>query len=111
MACCMKYLSCLLLSLAAGCATYAAGAVVWCVIDPQGAGSRLLFTIPVALVGMTVPGTIGMLCVAFRCEFIRDPKPTQAVASAPVRAPRQLRPVSARDRRIDDEDLEVAFAA
>ncbi|MEA2734458.1 MAG: hypothetical protein QOE14_909, partial [Humisphaera sp.] len=47
----MKYLVCLLLSLAAACGTYTLGAVVWCIIDPEGAGTKLLFTIPVALAG------------------------------------------------------------
>ncbi len=79
---CMTFLTGLLLSLSAGCATYALGAITWCTIDPEGAGAKLLFTIPVALAGMAVPGIIGLLCCAFRCDFIREPKPAKMPARA-----------------------------
>ena len=107
---CMTFLICLLLSLSAGFATYALGAVTWCVIDPDGAGAKLLFTIPVALAGMAVPGIIGMLCCAFRCDFIAEPKPARAPATRPARVPAPLRPARTPRPAAVDEDLELALA-
>jgi len=57
----MKWLVCLLLSLAAGFFTYLAGAVVWSTIDPQGAGASLLFTIPPAVAGVAAPTLLALL--------------------------------------------------
>ena len=57
----MKLLVCVLLSLAAGFFTYLAGAVIWSTVDPQGAGSSLLFTIPPAIAGMAAPALLGVL--------------------------------------------------
>ena len=115
MARCLSFITCLLLSLSAGFATYTVGAIVWCVIDPQGAGAKLLFTIPLALAGMAIPGIIGLLCAAFRCEFIADPEPARQRAAVPAR----LRPIrtpqpataagTASAAPVDDE-LELAFA-
>ena len=51
----MRLLICVLLSLAAGFFAYLAGAVVWSTIDPQGAGSTLLFTLPLAVAGVAMP--------------------------------------------------------
>ena len=117
MACCIKYLSCLLLSLAAGFATYAAGAIAWCILDPEGAGAKLLFTIPIAVGGMTIPGIIGMLCVAFRCDWITEPKPAKQPARAmatpatprPTRTPRPRHATAPVAQHVD-EDVELAFA-
>ena len=122
MACCLKYLSCLLLSLSAGFATYALGAVVWCVIDPTGAGAKLLFTIPVAIAGLTIPGIVGMLCLAFRCDWIPEPKPAKETATPqpaptpsaadphpPTRKPRS-RPATAPATTPVDDDLELVLA-
>jgi hypothetical protein len=101
-------LTCLLLSLSAGFGTYALGAITWCTIDPEGVGARLLFTIPVALAGMTIPGIIGLLCLAFRCDFIREAKPARR--AVPTRAP--LRPARTRRPAMADvdEDVELALA-
>ena len=121
MLCCMKYLVCLLLSLAAGFGTYALGAVVWCTIDPDGAGARLLFTIPIALTAMAVPAILGMLAYVFRNEFIREPKPAKpapqpAAAShesvAPMRPARtsRARLATAPAVGLDEDDLELALA-
>ena len=62
----MRLLVCLLLSLAAGFFTYLTGAVIWCTIDPQGAGSSLLFTIPPALAGAFAPALLAMIGVVNR---------------------------------------------
>ena len=113
MARCLSFITCLLLSLSAGFATYTVGAIVWCVIDPQGAGAKLLFTIPVALAGMAVPGIIGLLCAAFRCEFITDPKPAKQRAAVParVRPVRTPQPAMATAAvATADQELELAFA-
>ena len=59
----MKLLVCVLLSIAAGCFTYLAGAIVFCTIDPQGAAPSLLFTIPPAIAGMAAPALLGILGV------------------------------------------------
>jgi hypothetical protein len=56
-----RLLICLLLSIAAGAAVYLGGAVVWSLIDPDGAGVPLLFTIPLALIAAAVPGLLGTL--------------------------------------------------
>jgi hypothetical protein len=119
MLCYMKYLVCLLLSLAAGFGTYALGAVVWCTIDPDGAGAKLLFTIPIALTGMAIPAILGMLAFVFRTDFIRDPKPARAPAAATADSlapPRSVRTSRARlatapAMDVDDQDaLELALA-
>ena len=119
MSCCVKYLSCLLLSLATGCATYALGAVCWSVWDPHGAGAKLLFTIPIALAGMAIPGITGLLCVAFHCDFIADPEPTTP-ALRPAPAPASTTVHTARTSRarlstvpatqFDSDDIELALA-
>ena len=57
----MKLLVCVLLSVAAGFFTYLTGAVVWSTIDPLGAGTSLLFTIPTAIAGMAAPALLGVL--------------------------------------------------
>src|SRR4051812_4142392 len=57
----MRLLVCLLLSLAAGCFAYLVGAVVWCAIDPLGAGGTLLFTLPPAIAGVATPALLAMI--------------------------------------------------
>ena len=57
----LRLLIFLLLSISAGAAVFLGGAVVWCLIDPDGAGKPLLFSIPLALVGAAIPGLLGML--------------------------------------------------
>jgi len=98
----------LLLSLSAGFGTYALGAIVWCVFDPDDVGARLLFTIPIALAGMMLPGVLGLVGLAFRCDFIREPKPMRR----PVSTPAPLRPTRARrPATVDrDDDVELALA-
>jgi hypothetical protein len=111
----MTFITCLLLSLSAGSATYAAGAIAWCTIDPEGAGAKLLFTIPVALAVMAVPGILGAMCLAFRCDFYREPRPAKVVAATRP-APTPLRPVRARPAVAAvtaadmDEEMELALA-
>jgi hypothetical protein len=101
----------LLLSLSAGCGTYAIGAIVWSVIDPSEVGAKLLFTIPIALAGMTIPGIIGLLCYTFRGDFIAEPrratKPSRVPAPAPPRPARTPRPAM-----VDpgDDEVELALA-
>jgi hypothetical protein len=107
MARCVTLFTCLLLSLSAGFGTYALGAIVWCVIDPEDVGAKMLFTIPPALAGMAIPGIIGMLCWTFRCDLIPERKAAKTVAAAAVRAPR---PVRATDHLHDDDDVELALA-
>jgi hypothetical protein len=120
---CLTFLIYLLLSLSAGFGTYALGAVTWSVIDPEGAGAKLLFTIPVALAGMAIPGIIGLLCWTFRCDFIPEPKPARATtkrpapvaapepAPAPAPEPALLRPTrTPRPATNVDDDMELVLA-
>jgi hypothetical protein len=110
----MTFLTCLLLSLSAGSATYAAGAIAWCTIDPDGAGAKLLFTIPLALAVMAVPGILGAMCLAFRCDFYREPRAAKVAArpsTTPLRPTRPSRPAVAiaTPAHVEDE-LDLAFA-
>jgi hypothetical protein len=57
----MKLVVCLLLSMAAGFATYLMGAVIWATLDPLGAGSALIFTLPPAIAGLSVPALVALL--------------------------------------------------
>jgi hypothetical protein len=104
----------LLLSLSAGFGTYAIGAIVWSTIDPDEVGAKLLFTIPIALAGMTIPGIIGLLCYTFRADFISEPRRATrssarpAPALAPRRPARTLRPAMVDP--VADEDIELALA-
>ena len=98
-------ITCLLLSLSAGFGTYALGAILWCVIDPEDVGAKMLFTIPIALAGMAIPGIIGMLCWTFRCDLIPEAKAAKTVAAA-KRAPRPVPPPA----HVHDEDIELALA-
>jgi len=59
-------LVCLLLSLAAGFFTYLAGAIIWSTLDPLGAGTSLLFTIPLAIAGAMTPALLAMVGVIHR---------------------------------------------
>jgi hypothetical protein len=95
----------LLLSLSAGFGSYALGAIVWCVLDPEDVGAKMLFTIPPALAGMGIPGIIGMLCWTFRCDLIGEPKAKPAAPSV-IRA---VRPARAADH-VHDDDVELALA-
>ena len=116
----MTFITCLLLSVSAGSATYAAGAIAWCIIDADGAGRRLLFTIPVALSVMAVPGILGAVCLAFRCDFYREPRaaklstaarPAHLPAAASLRPMRPSRPAIATAPASNlDEEMELAFA-
>jgi hypothetical protein len=125
----MKYLAFLFLSVAAGFGVYSLGAVVWSIVDPHGAGETLLFTIPIALGGMAIPGILGMLCLVFRCDFIAEPrqaKRVQAITKArpmphvkpahlPARA-KSRRPLAVSHHDADhdayhDANLELAPAA
>jgi len=112
MARCMTFLTSLLLSLSAGFGAYALGAIVWCTIDPDAVGAKLLFTIPIALAGLTIPGIIGLLCLAFRCDFYSEPRAAKQPAAAPAPAPVPLRPSrQSRPAVVDvDEDVEIALA-
>ena len=114
----MRYLVALLLAVAAGFGAYVVGAVTWSAIDPDGAGARLLFTIPIALSGMAVPGILGILCYVFRCDLIPEPRPQRLRKPAPAPAPaparlrvaRNPRPSTAPAPTAVQDDLELALA-
>lgn len=99
---CVNLLTCLLLSFSAGFGTYALGAIIWCIADPADVGARLLFTIPIALAGMTIPGIIGALCWTFRCDLIGEARPTTTHAPRVVPAP------AAHVEHADDIELALA---
>ena len=79
----MKVATYLLLSLSCGAALYSAAAVAWSMVDPQGAGRVLLFTIPIALVTMAVMGLLAALAVVAPFES-KDAHhaPSKAAATA-----------------------------
>src|SRR3954469_14371124 len=79
----------LLLSLSAGFGTYAIGAIVWSTIDPDEVGAKLLFTIPIALAGMTLSGIIGLLCSSSRGYFMAEPRRATSPLPTPPPAPRR----------------------
>ena len=86
----MRYLVCILLSAAAGSAAFALGAVIWSSLDPHGAGTGLLFTIPLALAGIAIPGILGTLGLVFRCDLIREPRMQKQRVPLPHPRPRPL---------------------
>ena len=101
----MRIAVCLLLSIAVGCATYTAGAIVWACADPQGAGKSLLFTIPVGFAAMVVPGLLGLLGLVFRCDWAsarRSRRGSRKVTAAPARQPAE------RLEMLADDDLILA---
>jgi hypothetical protein len=107
----MTFLIGLLLSVSAGFGAYAIGAIVWSTIDPDEVGAKLLFTIPIALAGMTIPGIIGLLCYTFRGDFIPEPRRATRLTAVPARVPR--RPARApRPGMVDpaDDQVELALA-
>jgi hypothetical protein len=110
----MQFFIGLLLSLSAGFGTYAIGAIVWSTIDPDEVGAKLLFTIPIGLAGMTIPGIIGLLCYTFRGDFISEPR--RAARPSPMPAPALSRRRAARTPwpamvdPVADDDVELALA-
>ena len=95
----MRFITSLLFALACGCGTYAAGAIVWSVCDPQGAGTMLLFTIPIAFAAAVVLA-LSALVVAMSCGVWNN-------MANRWRRPRSNRSTS--PPPLDDE--EVRFAA
>lgn len=126
----MRLLAYLFLSVAAGFGVYSLGAIAWSMLDPHGAGETLLFTIPIALGGMAIPGILGMLCLVFRCDFIPTPRAaraprrtrTQVVTPAmphvkPAHLPAPRRPARSTPPRprptpaLSDDEIELALAS
>jgi hypothetical protein len=82
----MRLLVCLFLALACGSATYLAGAVVWSMLDPQGAGAALLFTIPVAIAAAALPAVVGTLALVNQHYLAKRHSPRCAGESGQERA-------------------------
>jgi len=82
----MRVIVCILLAIAGGFGAYILGAVVWSLIDPTGAGAALLFTIPIAIVGMAVPALLAVLALINRCDW-STAKRTSTRRAAPARKP------------------------
>jgi hypothetical protein len=120
----MRIAVCLLLSLAAGCATYTLGAIVWSGWDPQGAGSGLLFTIPAGFALTAASGLLGLVGLVFRCDWARERTPRATAATSPAPAtpltPRkaatpastvsQPRPPRQREHAFDYDAADLALA-
>jgi len=94
----MKVAIYLLISLACGSGLYAAAAVIWSMLDPDGAGRALLFTIPIAVVTMAVMGLLA--AVALVLPFEPEAK------RAPARAP--ATPVPAAHQHHEEPELVLA---
>lgn len=73
----MKIALCLLLSLAVGSGLYTAAAIGWSLLDPQGTGRTLLFTIPI---GIGVTAGLGLLAAAV---MMMPPGPPAKTRRAP----------------------------
>ena len=99
----MRILVSILLSVAIGFATYVVGAVLWTIADPLGAGSSLLFTIPVAVVGMAVPALIGALAMINHCRW-----DTRELVRRRLKRPKPARPIPPRSAA---DGLELQLAA
>ena len=92
---------CLLLSFAAGAAVYLAGAIVWCLVDPLGAGQSLMVTLPLALTAAAAPAMLGVLGMinsnGWRQNARAMPEARRQVAATPTRSVEQkgyTRPVT-----------------
>ena len=99
----MRIATCLLLSLAAGAGVYTAAAVLWSLVDPQGAGRTLLFTIPIAVVTMAMMGLLAVLAMVMPFDVSFGRRTAQApakLASIPTPA--------AVHHHADDPDLAIA---
>jgi len=105
----MRIAVCLLLSIAVGCATYTAGAIIWASADPQGAGKALLFTIPVSFAATAIPGVLALLGLVFRCDWA-TPRPRRATRNTAVPAvrPARKRVVSRPVEAPEEDDLILA---
>lgn len=100
----VRLLVCLLLSVATGAAVYLGGAVVWSLIDPQGAGVPLLFTIPLAIAAVAIPALIGVIGLINRGEACFGlPRGTRmgvkAIARVAARPSPARRPVQIKSKR------------
>jgi len=104
----MRIAVCLLLSIAVGCATYTAGAIIWASADPQGAGKALLFTIPVSFGATAVLGAVALLGLVFRCDWSAPRAATRKRLTRPRRkaaaAAAAARPLEMQE----DDDLILA---
>jgi TRAP-type C4-dicarboxylate transport system permease small subunit len=90
----MRIAIALVISLACGAAAYIAGAVGWSLLDPNGAGRALLFTIPIALVVMAVFGLLATLLLvlpfgprARRRAFRKERAKSKPASATPTRHP------------------------
>lgn len=102
----MRVVVCLLFALAAGFGTYALGAVIWAALDPEHAGKVLLFSIPLTLAATAVPALLGVLLLAFQCDWSGQRKERKSSVRAAAKAPR---PAATKSRGIrDDAELSLA---
>lgn len=88
----MRLMVCVLGSIAIGCASYLLGAIVWSIVDPPGASKSLLFTIPIAIAGVTVPAVLAMMGAVYvaRSGTSRRRKRVRTHAPRPEAAPEAI---------------------
>lgn len=94
----------LLLSLGVGSGLYTIAAIGWSLLDPQGAGRTLLFTIPI---GIVVTAGLGLLVAAvMMLPFGPPAKKRRAQKAAPRRAAPPLAPAA--EAHPDEVDLAIS---
>ena len=101
----MRFIVCVLVSIAIGAATYTLGAVIWSIADPLGASNVLLFTIPIAIAVITIAA---LLAVAILMLFCVGRRPVRnRKHAAPVPAKPSASPSRGHHEELDD----LQFAA
>ena len=93
----------LLLSLGMGSGLYTIAAIAWSLLDPQGAGRTLLFTIPIGIVATT---GLGLLAAAMMLPFGPPAKKRPADKAATRRAAPP--PAPAAEAHPDEVDLALS---
>ena len=69
----MRFVVCLFLAAAAGCGSFALGAILWSTFDPLGAGKLLLVLIFPTFAAMAFFGALGLMGLVLRCDW-RQPR-------------------------------------
>lgn len=78
----MRIAICLLLSLGVGSGLYTVAAIGWSLLDPQGAGRTLLFTIPI---GIVATAGLGLLAAVVMMLPFGPPAKKRRVRTAATR--------------------------
>ena len=97
----VRLLICLLLSVAAGAAVYLTGAIVWCLVDPLGAGQSLMVTLPLALSAVAAPAMLGVLGMINTNGWRQNARAMPEARRKVARTPASRAELSAKLRQFD----------